>query len=337
MARLSLLGLLALSLASLVLRASAQAGTTTYYMCAILQGNQYVSVDTATLIVNATATLQSNFFNNQSVAYQALSLVSGQRSYTDLTVASPSAVVTPMSALAAPGSTGGNDNFLFFSIQPQQLNGNGLTFNFSSPVSISNGGNGTQMNLWWGSGNNQLDEEVSGGTHENDAQQSTLTFTTTQQACTVPSYTLFSVCLLIVGPGYTTIISGIVNTTGLPTPIAPTAANGLPMQAQGWRVSGFSNGVRTFTNTLTGTTTTTAITGIAAAANTAGNDNLSENAQSTAHPLPPTQRAAHTRQTPLTSPLPPLSLSLSLSLSRARAGCFPTRRVCPCSTWRVWP
>ena len=267
----ALLLLLAVCLSTLPFVAVAQ--TTTYYLCAILQGSSYISINQATLVVNSTTSQQKDYNGNTNTAYQVLSITSGSRSYTDLTVATPQAAVVNMRQLSPPGSTGGNTNLFFPSTQPQMLNGDGLTFDFESPISVAGQtATGTQMNLWWASGSNSLDEEVQGSTHETAPLQSTLIISQTQPACTVPNYAQFSMCLLIVGNGYSSTLYGLVNTTGRAAAVAPSTANGLSGNRQGWTVSSIS-GQRVYIPS-TGSSTTATFTGVAAANTVVSNDNL---------------------------------------------------------------
>ena len=269
----SLVLVLALCL-SLPLAVHSQTSTLTYYLCAILQGSKYQSIDQAVLVVNSSTSMQSDYNGKQNTAYQVLNITSGTRTYTDLTAASPTAVSVAMQSLAPPGSTGGNDNYFWPGTTPQMLDGNGLTFNFVSPVTVSGqAATGTQMNLWWESGSNSLGEEVRGGTHESAPLQSTLIISTTQPACTVPTYAQFSMCLGITGNGYTAALSGFVNTTGTPSTIAASAANGLSSSEQGWTITSISNGQRVYTPS-SGSATTTAISSVAAANSIVSNDNL---------------------------------------------------------------
>ena len=260
---------LALSLPS---SASAQSANLTYYLCAILQGSSYTAVDTATLVVSATTSTPKDYNGNNNTAYTALALSSGQRVYSDLTK-SPAAVQTvAMTSLAAPGSIGGNDNLFWPGTVPQMLDGDGLTFNFASPITITGqAAQGTQMDLWWASGSNQLAEEVQGGKHETVPLQSTLSISTTQSACTVPASAPLVMCLLINGNGYTSAISGFINASS-PAPVASSSANGLSASQQGWTVQSISNGQRTFTPSQ-GSATTTSVASIASPASIVQNDN----------------------------------------------------------------
>ena len=265
---LALFVLLALSL-----QLTVRCANVTYYLCGILQASKYQSIDVATLIVNGTANTVNDYYGKANTAYQALALTSGSRTYTDLTVASPSAYTVPMADLAPPGSTGGNDNYIFPSVLPQQLNGNGLTFDFVSGTPVFGLGNGTQMNFWWASGSNGLLEEIRGSTHPPTPLQSTLILSQTPVTCTVPTYAQFHMCLQVSGSGYTSLYSAYVNTTGTAVPVAGSSANGLSASAQGWSVTSVSGGTRMYTNTASGLTTTSAITGFAPVGTVAGNDN----------------------------------------------------------------
>ena len=142
---------LVLSLALLLLAVSQSVhaqSTSTWYMCAVLQGSSYLSVVQASLLVSTVTSMQKDYNGVNNTAYTALGLVSGTRNYTLLTsspVAAPT--VSTMSALAAPGSTGGNDN-LFWPGSNPPLDGDGLTFNFTAVVPISGQQSvGQQMNL----------------------------------------------------------------------------------------------------------------------------------------------------------------------------------------------
>ena len=247
---------------------SAVAQNLTYYLCAILQGSSYQSIDTATLVVSPTTSQRSDYNGNTNTAYQALAIATGSRSYTDLTVAGSPASVTAMTSLAAPGGIGGNDNYFWPGTLPQQLDGDGLTFNFASNITINGQPlTGRQMDLWWESGSNSLSEEVNGGRHETTPMQSTLIISTTQPSCTVPNYAQFSMCAILIGSGYSTTLQALVNTTGTP---ATVSVGGKSLQ--GWTVTSAS-GTRLFTPS-SGSATSTAINSIPATNSLASNDNL---------------------------------------------------------------
>ena len=249
---------------------AAQAQTATWYMCAILQGATFQVIDQATLVVNATSQLVSDYNNQLNPAYLALSLVSGSRTFTDLTAASPTPVVSTMTALAVPGSTGGNDN-LFWPASNPPLDGDGLTFNFSSVVPINGQTDkGTQMNLWWASGSNSLDEETLGGTHETSPLVSSITFSTSSSACNPPTQAQFSFCLIVQGAAYAAADSGIFTTVGAASAVAASSSNRLAANQQGWLVTSVS-GSRVYN--VSGAATTSAIASLAAAASVSGNDN----------------------------------------------------------------
>ena len=252
----------------------AHSQTTTWYLCAILQASTYQSIDQAVLVVNSTATQIKDYNGNVNPAYNVLSITSGSRTFTDLTAATPTPVTVQMANLAPVGSTGGNDNLFWPGTYPQMLDGNGLTFNFQSAIPVAGQASGTQMNLWWASGSNQLGEEVASGTHETSPLQSTLSITQTQQLCTVPNYAQFSMCLLINGNGYRTSISAFVNTTGTAQRVTSTSANGLSGTLQGWTVASVGSGQRVYTPTSGAAASTTTLSGLAAANTVAGNDNI---------------------------------------------------------------
>jgi hypothetical protein len=123
-------------------------GQQTWYMCAVLQGSSYISVVQASLIVSSVTSMQPDYNGVNNTVYTAIGLNSGTRNYTTLTSNPAGApTVSTMIALAAPGSTGGNDNWFWPGSNPP-LDGNGLTFNFSSVVPIAGQSNiGSQMNL----------------------------------------------------------------------------------------------------------------------------------------------------------------------------------------------
>ena len=257
-----------------VLPSAVRGQTSTWYLCAVLQGSRYQSIDVATLTVNSTTTQQADYNGNTNTAYSVISLTSGNRTFTDLTSSSRTPITVAMTSLAPPGSTGGNDNLFWPNTRPQMLDGNGITVNFASNVSVSGQSvPGTQMNLWWQSGSNSLGEEVRGGTHESAPLQSTLIISQTQPTCAVPNYAQFSMCLLILGNGYTSSISTLLNTTGTPSTVAPSSTNGLSATLQGWTAATVANGQRVLTYS-NGSSTTTTLTGIASANSVQGNDNL---------------------------------------------------------------
>ena len=302
----------------------------TYYLCAVLQASSYVSVDQATLVVNSTSLTHNDYNGVSSTAYRVVGITSGSRSYTDLTAVSPVQQVVQMKNLSPTGSTGGNDNLFYPGTLPQQLDGDGLTFDFVDKVNVFGRTNGTQMNLWWASGSNSLLEEVSGGTHPPTPLQSTLVISQTPVTCSVPTYAQFHMCLYIIGNGYTSLISAYVNTTGVAARIAPTAANGLTSAAQGWTVVSVSQATRVFTNTITGASSTSTLTGVAAVNSVSGNDNMSAHRTLIDGLHQPELSTLVLLVRPLTS------VSVVCCLSSLSASSL-TPPVCPSSICRVWP
>ena len=248
-------------------------GQQTWYMCATLQGPMYQSVVQATMTVSSTTQQLADYNGNVGTAYTATAVTSGTRTFYNLTAgASSTPVTSTITALAAPGSTGGNDNLFWPSSNPP-LDGNGLTFNFSSIVPISGqSSQGQQMNLWWASGSNSADEETAGGTHETPPLASNVTFSSSPITCSIPTSAQFSFCLVLVGSSYNVADYGIITTQGNAIPVAPSSSNGLTTTQQGWLVTSI-NGGRLY-NASGAAGTTSSFSTVAAAASVAGNDNL---------------------------------------------------------------
>ena len=149
-----------------------QAQTVIYYsFCSVLQGSGWSSTISGVLSLQNVVLQEPNAVEALSNAYLVLA-ANGTRVFTNATVTQTATIVQ----LAPLGSTGGNDNLLFFD-SSIVLDGNGLTFEFDVMPYIQGEPLGTttdnEMNFWF-DGPTYL-EETKGSTHETTPTTSTVT------------------------------------------------------------------------------------------------------------------------------------------------------------------
>ena len=192
---------------SLAVTAPIAAVTGVWAFCGVVQSANFYSITSALLTTNSTTSLT---YKGATAFYAvAGSTCSGSRSFYNLTqgatpVLQQTATIT---ALANPGSTGGNTNF-FYPYQQPELDGDGLTFTFGQIPLIDGepntaaGGASTSMNFWFTNG--EYDEETQGGTHESVPWTSSLSIvpvpvgTTAYPTCAPAPTTQFLFCYYLV-------------------------------------------------------------------------------------------------------------------------------------------
>lgn len=253
---------------------SADAGLTRWSMCATLQSATFTSSLAAVLTTSATQTVY-----NGKAAYSVVS-ATGSRTFTNLTTSSMAQQTVYITQLDPPGSTGGNTNYIFPTLNPL-LDGDGLTFRLNT-IPLIDGQTGfagatPTLNFWYTSGTYL--EENAGGRHETTPFASSLVLSPyspnsgTGPQCSIPTSITFQFCFMMIAPTYTTLFSGTLVTSGLAKPIAPNSSNQLKSTQQGY-VATSATGTRTFTNLTSGAVSTSTVISLAPASSFIGNSNL---------------------------------------------------------------
>ena len=272
-----------LVLSSLAVTSAQVTPTGLWSFCGVLQSNAFISITSALLSSNTTTPLQ---YGAQAQAFYAVAGPSctGYRLFYNLTQGSSPVLQQNDSivSLAAPGSTGGNTNY-FFPYSTPELDGDGLTFSFSSiPLIDGQGetaasGASPNMNFWFTQ--NEYFEETAGGTHQNAAWASSLSIvpvplgTTQYPTCTAAPTIQWSFCYYLVSSAFSVVFSGTLTSTGVAQPFAATSSNQLTQTQQGLSVIN-ATGTRVYINKVTGAMSTLTVVSLAPYNTIAGNENF---------------------------------------------------------------
>ena len=179
-------------------------------------------------------------------------------------------VVCPSSSLFPPCA--GNTNYVYLGAFPL-LDGDGLTFRFNTvPLIAGQSGESAptaSMNLWYDGTTSNYLEENQGGRHESPPAGSTLSLVPVTAAnavsgpsCQLPAQLPMSFCFVLAGLTYSTLFSGLVNTTAVAVTVPATSNNQLNATANAFQVLQ-ATGTRVFTNLTTGQIQTTHVVGLA--------------------------------------------------------------------------